>query len=329
MTTKPTIYLDQNVYDKIRRNSLDGFIDYLNENYTTIYSDETIVEMLANKNLSTGYLSILKSLDCKYMEIELTDKHRITDKARFVTHPVDKIVEMHNENENESAGVYEGIMDFGNKLVGGFKEQRFDQLIEKQKESLNNLLVNLENQLDSFDEPHRSILYRHIQAAKESYPCVFDELSKTINDKIPDQENYSGSNDFRKAVKLGPRELQNIRTPNVVRKIWDLIRENEQIKSANLSIEKFFGIDTNPIYPNEDYPTYSKIISMFSVLNTIGYYPDKEIEKPNKYSGAQIDARHIANAIFCSGFLSFDQRLIKKGEAIYEFFNLGTVIFKE
>ncbi len=83
LQNKPLIYLDQNIYDKMRRGILGGLREEINKDFTVVYSDETLKEIDGNDNLRDVYFDILETFDSIYMKVVLTEKFRITDKVQF------------------------------------------------------------------------------------------------------------------------------------------------------------------------------------------------------------------------------------------------------
>jgi len=145
-----------------------------------------------------------------------------------------------------------------------------------------------------------------------------------LSENIKDGEDYPGIKMLRQMVGKGPKELNNIDHPNVIKKIWEEIKKSPGIKNSGLTMETFFGLDKHPIYPNEEYPIYSKVNTLYLKLNQIGYHPDQDIEKPNKFSGSMIDSSHVGNAMFCKFFATSDGKLAKKCSAIYEYLGIST-----
>jgi hypothetical protein len=322
---KPLIYLDQNIYDKIRRGVLGGLKEEINKDFTVVYSDETLKEIDGNDNLRDVYLDVLKTFDSLYMKVVLTEKFRITDKVQFHRGSVRQFFEKWKINQSESPDASTSMIRLANKLIGGLKGIRFDELIDDQKLDFEKLMTDLvESSKD--DEMLGPVMLRAANEMKDQFGVVSQQMRRTLNEHIKDQENFRGSKELHEKIKIGPKQLKNIAHPNVIKKIWEQIASSPELKDKGITFDKFFQLESNPIYPGEDYPIYSKVGMLYNMLNSIGFYPDKDIERENRFAGSLCDSQHAANAIFCKFLMTSDLAMSKKCSAIYEYLGIGTRI---
>ncbi|MCG8373041.1 MAG: hypothetical protein MI700_05890 [Balneolales bacterium] len=89
------------------------------------------------------------------------------------------------------------------------------------------------------------------------------------------------------------------------------------------TLERFFGLDKHPIYPDRKYHTHQKVTVAYNILNTIGYYSDPKTHKEDKFNSFMSDSSHATMATFCDALFSADERLTRKAFAIYEYLKIG------
>ena len=69
-----------------------------------------------------------------------------------------------------------------------------------------------------------------------------------------------------------------------------------------------------------------KVNGLYNLLNTIGYYPDKNIRNDKKFIPFINDHQHVGYAIYSDFFITRDKRLMKKAEAVYEHLKIRTKV---
>lgn len=127
-------------------------------------------------------------------------------------------------------------------------------------------------------------------------------------------------------MELGPLQLNNIKPPNVMQKIWDLYKERPPYCELGLTIEQFYNIESNPIFPDRELLAHDKVISLYQSLNLLGYFPDDNQHKLRRFEAAMSDQAHVSMAYFADFLVSNDKNLIKKAESVYEYLNAKTKI---
>jgi hypothetical protein len=324
--SKPLIYLDQNIYDKIRREPLENLKDELKNAFTIVYSDENLKEIDGNKleNLKEEYIRILESFEPIYMKVVLNDKFRITDGVSFYKGPVRDFLKELRSNLSDLPHMSESMIKLANKFAGGQKGIKFDEIINEQKQDFTKLMTSIKVNMTP-ETQNAPFIIDKVNQMEETFDETSCQMKAGLNKQILDQANFRGYKGFRDLFQIGPKQLQNISPPNVIQKIWAELSNMMKLKNE-ITFEQFFHLDTNPIYPNEEFPIYSKVGRLYNVLNLVGYYQDKDIEKLNRFSGSLYDSNHVSNAIFCNCFMTSDYALVKKCAAIYEYLNIGTKI---
>lgn len=121
-------------------------------------------------------------------------------------------------------------------------------------------------------------------------------------------------------------QLNNIEPPNVIQQIWSLCLEKLP-KEVNITLEQFFGIESNPIYPSVEFFKYQKVDSIYNMLNMLGYFPDSKVHKERRFIAAISDQSHASYATFADILLSRDKAFLKKVEAAYELLGVDTNTF--
>ena len=73
---------------------------------------------------------------------------------------------------------------------------------------------------------------------------------------------------------------------------------------------------------------HEKVISVYNVLNVIGYYPDSKMKHGRRFTAAMSDAGHAAIASFSDFLFSRDAAFIHKTRAAYEYLNVKTQVIE-
>lgn len=318
---KPTAYLDQNILDMMRKYGVKGFVDAFLKDCQVIYSDETLKEIKRSGDRHVEFLDVLRSLDAYHIKIILEQPgFKITDDAFISYRGVDEIYQEFCENDPEYGSFLNTMNQFMFKFSGGRKGDSISQIHDEQRIAFDGLLDNMKSKTAQLASEYPELNTQIDTIAREQSSQFDEALSKTeslILDDIPDDTQWSGITTFRTEVDLGPVELNNITEPDVLQKIWERYRIHPAYK--NIDIEQFFGININP-----DQPLYrfQKVVSIYSILNTIGYHPDSKVHKEKRFIAAQSDMQHASMGLFCNFLLSADTAFIKKVRATYEYLDI-------
>ena len=324
---KPTVYLDQNVFDQIRRGNLDQLVNDLSKDYLVLVSNETMKEINATPKYRDEYIEILGKFEIGYLEIKLDQNNSITNEAIIVYGKFRDLYEKFVENEKES--IYRGTsLRLGIKMAGGYPQLSFSELLDMDVNDFNQMIDDSVSELKSGDDSTFESVIIELENKKANFKEIIEQLKMTIKKQIPNESGFDGYKDFRSNVNIQPIVLNNITGNNILTRIWDLYKELEDVKKYEITFDMFFGIcDSNGV---ELTSTYNKVVSIYSILNTIGYFQDKDINKENRFHGAFMDSMHVANGIFANYLISCDDRMKRKCDAIYEHLKINTqVIYKK
>jgi len=132
---KPRLYLDQNIYDAIRKGEFPGSLEKMTEEFEIVYSNDTIKEIEANKSdeIRNQYLDLFRKLNPTFLQLVLTEKFRITDKATFHRSPFEDVYTSWRKNEEETSNVPTAMGRLANKLIGGLPGVSILEIVEEQK----------------------------------------------------------------------------------------------------------------------------------------------------------------------------------------------------
>lgn len=321
---KPTAYLDQNLLDLFLKYPELKFEAELVENYHVVYSDETLKEIKRSSNRE--FLSVLSRLEARYLKVQLDGDFVPTGNAYILeTNPFDTfdnyVINIHP--------VYEKMMEATtlslHKFYGGQQGSSLDDLNDVQIDAFDGLMAHIREQAELLSKSSSDI--------KEATEKSTEIMSNQFNDALKlttqhmravttGEEDFSAVKEYRSVTGVGPSVLNNIKHPNVIQKIWDIHKELPDYRMLNLSIDQFLGIDSK-IHPRPLH-LYEKVTCAYNVLNLIGYFPDKQMERERKFVASMSDAGHASMASFCNVVLSNDNRFVTKAIAVYEYLGAQT-----
>lgn len=211
------------------------------------------------------------------------------------------------------------------KFSGGNAGVGISEIHNNQKIAFLKLMNNLKLQLyQSSDEiPDVEYLFEEYENDMTAKLVdALDEIEKLLKENVSDDKNWSGVKSFRSKIGIGPKKLNNITPPKVLNQIWEMFRHESQYSSVG--IDEFYGLKTNPIYPDRPYFKHQKVTSVYNMLNTLGYWPDSNIDKERRFVAALSDNSHASMASFSHVLFSRDKAFVKKVRATYEYLEIPT-----
>ncbi|WP_232923445.1 hypothetical protein [Pseudomonas synxantha] len=324
---KPLAYIDQNVLDLVVKNVDWDFFQRLMDHFQVVYSDDTLRE-IKRSGSPEKFLDALVSLDAAHFKIHVTDKFEVTDEFR-ISH-----LSPHGAYANFCLidPVYDMMLAATRqttlKMFGGRKESDFEDIDAEQLEAFNELMGYITEQLNSIDEisqEQRNVVEQYQAALTSQYKEVLSISSDQMRQHVANAREWSGVRDYREATGAGPVELNNIKPPNVIEKIWAMYQNLDGYKGQGFTIEQFLGISTSPIYARDMF-LHEKVTAIYNLLNFIGYHQDSKLTKEARHIAATSDAAHAAISASVSLILSCDRVFIKKVEAIYEHLQVNTTV---
>jgi len=326
MNKKIKFYLDQNVIDYLIKGKLESISEFINQinNSEIIYSYVTLREFSrindeSNRNL---YLNYLKNQNAKYFWIDDNEKAHFEEADPFLKY-VDN-----RDNDRIYGSIEKSMYDLMHKFLGGKKDITFNEIGQSQKTSFNDLIKNLDTMINSFKyfpDDDKKTVQENIREMKNQYSNIID---KSVNDfsKNSILKDTSPLNELRKLWKIDVSKLKNIEAPNIVEKIWEIIKDGIKSNNIKLSYDDLFGDVLSKFYPNIKVTMIMKINGLYNLLNSLGYYPDKNISNDKKFIPFINDHQHVGHAIYADFLITRDNNLMKKAEAIFEHYNIGTKI---
>lgn len=334
---KPLAYLDQNILDYLSKETEvdDEAIQFLKENFQIVYSSITLQEIYkaglnGGEHYSNNFLRLLTYLDAQFIFLQIIDNQVTNTLMRSLLSPQFHYQEFLS-NLNFDDFTYP-VLKTNLAVWGGI--DNLDQLRQEQKNSLVKLIVFMQEQLnylkslESSDPVIIEFIYdfskklKVIEAQKNQFNINVDFSIDNLK-KIRD-EDKSGSMLFRKAIKVDINQLRSFEKPNILEKIYKSLKDNNP--DLHMDIEEFFQLKNNYIQPDRDLFVFEKVNIIFTMLNFIGYFSDKKLNRENEFFASFRDMNHASYACFCEYFFSKDMRLKKKITAIYEYLNISTQI---
>lgn len=335
---KPSMYLDQNALDQLRKGGTDYHLLALKEDFNIVYSDSTLREIYKagvnanDDNKTEEFLTILTKLDATYFKLpdissdfdakpyESTDKPRnvylkfIDEDLRYdeFTQPMEKI----------GLAVYNGIGDydeFGDNQISSMlalKKFLSDNLSILELESKNCTDENIKPHLEAYiDLCHQRMQLLELELHD------FEKGVRFMNENFKEaNQDQSMSKAFRDAYCINIDNLKKIEGSDALDNIFAYLDEVKPENSPQIR-ELYKDIF------DEDKRIFNRIFIIYDFLNLIGYYPDESLNKENKYLRSCRDRHHAMLGCFCDIFVTNDERFIRKMKVIYEYFNIATKIY--
>jgi len=302
-----TVYIDQNIVQYAYEKKL--ILKHYDE-FEWVYSDEHLAEMIRSNKINM--LRVLKDIKSRHIKI-YDNKFKITDSANLEPFRDPEIVLQEYKDTIREAPQH----DFGFTSLQTFfqgNKNAIDPKIftEKFKEGIAKLTEGAFDNIDGHE-------------SKAQFDLLIDVLASELCDTLSDaREQIKPLSEMRKSISK--TMFSNLRHENgpIIDQIWAII----STFSPGITKDQFFGKEHFPFKKQEKIPFLLGIAKCHSGLNYVGYWPDEKMSSLSKVYGINSDASHIGHAAFCSALMSADDRLCKKARAIYEYFNVGTIIFQ-
>lgn len=335
---KPTMYLDQNALDKLRKIGTDNHFSALKDKYSFVYSNSTLREIHkagVNANDSekiAEFIILLTKLEATYFQLpdissnfdarpyECTDTpcnvylRFLDEDLRYdeFTQPMEKI----------GLAVHNGIADydeFGDIQISSMlslKDFLLDELTILELESANCTDENIKPHLEAYID-----LCQQRMQLLELQLHDFQKGVRSLNENFKEaNQDQSMSKAFRDKYCINVDNLKKIEGFNALNRIFTYL---DGVKPESFPQLRELYKD---IF-DEDKRIFNRIFIIYDFLNLIGYYPDESLNKENKFLRSNLDRSHATLGCFCDIFVTHDQRFIKKMKVIYEYFNIATKIY--
>jgi hypothetical protein len=319
---KPLAYLDQNIYSEMRSNI--QLKTYVKDNFTVLYSDNTLDEFEGKPELTEIYLSILNEFDNMFIEHALDENYEDTDHCRLVNiRPIEILSMRAQKKSDEEVDPLTSMLRMAHKHFGGLKGTSFEAIAEEQREKLKKQIGEVEESISDESEVPADLVEK-IEKLKRVLNPTFEKLKEVLHENIADQENYRGPKEHREKIGLGPNELNNLKPPRVIEQILAMLMSHPDVKGHGLTPEKIFGFEY--VQRKGSLSKSDKIGMIYQWLNFMGFNPDSRMERENRMRASFRDQLHASLASFASVIFTRDEAFAKKLEAIYEYLEIPTAV---
>lgn len=336
---KPLAYLDQNILDVLLKandkneNFIQGFLSRVQVVYSDITFQEIHLSGINNSDYTKKFLQLLDDINAHHISLELDENRKPIDTIRGSSNSPFYHYKDFLENRKYDELILQAKMNTF-ALYGGITD--FNQLAIKQVFNQNELLNDLENglkYLKAFDSNDPIILKFiedkeiELQTLKSQMP----DFKRNVNFTTQKLKEANCETDahiaFRRKLGINIDKIKTIQFPSVVEKIWKSIQSNND-SLKNLDFNAFCQIDSDINNPNRKLTDFEKIHAIYTILNLIGYMPEKKVKNEGKFIGSDRDISHVAYASYCHFFITNDERLLNKSRAIYEYLNIQTEVLE-
>lgn len=280
-----------------------------------VFSPATLIEIeRMEKEFQIKNLEFLKRKKAEYFYVE-------NNYAYFRYNDPFKIFEDHINRSDEINNNIEAYNQLALKLFGGNKEKRFDELSNNVFNNWIELInsIEIESQQTGYEGHEIEFNIRQLKkVGSEIFNQLYIELSQIVED-----ENYDPRKDIEKLTGLSSLQISNVKPPNVIEKI---IEEYNSSLNAEMNIWDANSLLNWDLLNIKEDDYFSKIHILYMWLNMMGYRPDKKFTKDRRFKSSTSDALHACYAAFTDVFVTGDEKLKLKMEAIYEYVGANTKI---
>lgn len=299
------IYLDHNILDDLSKNrmTLEAPDDTI-----WVYSDESFNEIKRANDMR--FLDVLRNIKARKLELELDNQFRLTGRAFL-------------HDYCEPKDMYQQWLD-------NIDEIHVDEIIQSQMQLLARL-AGADNHSEILHQPNKlkdfiySLLSPDGRATKEiefQIEQAVESIESVVCGQLQEIQSLDAS---RMAIGTGRGRASNLSNKeDPLALIWEMLRENHK----GMTIEQFYGFEPLNKQGYEIWPLYLGVVGCHTVLNFLGFHPDKGLSRIEKIPAILSDANHTAMAIYCDAILSKDQRFCAKARAIFAYLNLDIMVIE-
>ncbi|MNJ32600.1 hypothetical protein D3C77_272700 [compost metagenome] len=324
-TGKKTAYLDHNILNYFVRYPKEPAFAEIFKESQVIYSDETLREIKRSKGSEDALLKALMNLGAMHLKPYTDENFEITGEA--ILTEADIYFE-YARTCNESLlteKINSATQRTLQKFYGSNETASISQLADQQSKEFEDTFKSLLDDLSSAQvSPEQLSRIKNYISRQISEHARLQQASTNMMQHYQENPIKAVVKSYRDSVGIGPLELNNLTAPNIIEKIWDLHQPLPGYKEHNFTIEDFLGLSLIPKNLNGNVQTYNKIISIYNVLNVIGYWNDSNMKQSRRFTASMSDANHVALASFTDSLYSSDISLINKAKVIYEYLNAHT-----
>lgn len=306
--SKPIVYIDQNILDKLHKNPHAKLAEDLRINFQVIFSEENLAEVERCGDQKAQYAATFALLNPKYLRVSFDENGHLLPTASLEDFPFEGCLEKRRQIvpgfEKIKMTLHKPLL----KALGGLTEKTFDEIHEETKSAYEEV-----RQISGDDS--------------KDVTALIEEKKRSSKEFLSAVSDYTGMETIRRSVNAKPVELNNFQGKDAIARIWSELSKSDYIKDNNVSFERFFGFENIPSTIHEDSAVRYKIYLLHTMLNAIGYFTDDSILKEKRFEASQSDAMHLTYAAFADKFLSFDMKLCRKAGAIYSHLGVGPRVY--
>ncbi|MBC3481741.1 hypothetical protein [Pseudomonas sp. SWRI77] len=325
---KPTLYIDQNVLSLMVHGVDPEFFERLPLFFHVLISQETFRE-IKRSGCPDKYLEALEKLKPKILIYGLDKSFDFTGDIRISDLNLRVAYSEFCQVEPIQDLLYKATRSTTLKIFGGRKDEDFESVQAEQKQAFSELMHMIDGFVSSEGLPED--VASGMRAYRDRLKSQFDEVVEVSGEQMRkfllSGEEVSGVKNYRKNTGIGPVELNNIRPPNVLQKVFLAHSELEGYAGKGFSIDQFYGISAGPIYGREQF-FHEKVTSIYNVLNIVGFNQDTRLSREARQISSASDAAHASIAIGAELLVSCDEAFLVKVRAIYDFLGLPTQVHK-
>lgn len=254
------------------------------------------------------------------------------------------IIDIADGRENELLGllmrsIYEGPYCYP------FSAEQISEITDDKRQSRN------QSRLMLLSDVSRNLYFEHsvnsLQFRTEVTTQVFETISDIASSKNWDADfanviSYEQQLEARNAFGLTTDDLNNMSAKEAISTINSSLSNYEYEFQGN-QIKPPRSLEDMMVYTEENMREHfsslwesiganidselrnGKIVSLFSLIDTFGFWSDTK--KTYKKGSRLADSRHAFNGSYFKIVVSRDKRFLKKSEAAYDYFDIGTRCF--
>lgn len=318
-------YLDHNILDRMTKGDPDDIRNILETSaITPVYSDETLKEIERSVGYENNFLTLLNEISAKKI-VPLLEGSKLTGKAELLSSDSFEAYEQYMANSNPSENSNFGLSEMVQKLYGGRNNETYEGILKSGAEELSPLFRELEQNIDEIPLPegYSKEQFREMLSAM---PKLLEKSYEEIYQSMDNEAGESPVKDLENVLGIGPKQLNNIDGPGVLKKIWALLEK--PLEGKNQEFDVFFGIIPNPAESDSDREKtiQEKVNAIYHQLNYIGYHRDTKMHKERRFKASMSDMTHAGLASFCHLIFCRDKGLVMKTAAAYEYLGMSTRI---
>ncbi|KPW04956.1 hypothetical protein [Pseudoalteromonas sp. P1-8] len=308
-------YLDQNILSQMVKNDPNKIKRTLEtSNFQVLYSIETLKEIHRCKDEHKNeYLNLLDELNAHLISGFIDDdllQPNIRD-------DVSALSAYEYENAN---GTFDDSINFAEFLL-----KRLNGSINKEEEAdlVPKLIKDFQNMLDEDEEFSDPIYY---EKTFSKFKSDFKIICERIHEE--EQKHLTEKSGIKSLIALFKNEVSQSTIRDFKRPVITRILKHFNDLQEEVDDEKYIDLDLilGVLEKRNQSDYWVMLLSAYIALGNVGYWGEKQLHKNAKYEAANSDSFHLIWASYCDICFSGDERFVYKSRAIYDHFNIDTIV---